>query len=114
MGAGSGSAGSTGSAFFDSDFCEGARSLDEFSNGPALGVTVIGHGRDTALVWHGAKGGNLLTDDVIAIRDRLRDVQRTRPCAQCWTSCRGFAECMQKPPRLRQFKEFFTSVRPHA
>ena len=34
--------------------------------GPAIGVTVIGHGRDTTLVWHGAKGGNLFTDDGLA------------------------------------------------
>jgi hypothetical protein len=31
--------------------------------GPAVGVTVIGHGRDTTLVWAGPKGGSLLTDD---------------------------------------------------
>jgi MoaA/NifB/PqqE/SkfB family radical SAM enzyme len=58
--------------------------------------------------------GNILADDVLAIRDRLLKVQRTRPCAQCWTSCRGFAECMHKPPRWRQFREFFISVRPRA
>jgi len=58
--------------------------------------------------------GNILTDDVLAIRRRLTDVQRTRPCAQCWTSCRGFAESMQSPPRWRQFKEFFISVKPRA
>ena len=58
--------------------------------------------------------GNILTEDAPMLRERLLDVQRTRPCAQCWTSCRGFAECMHKPPRLRQFREFFTSVRPRA
>jgi MoaA/NifB/PqqE/SkfB family radical SAM enzyme len=58
--------------------------------------------------------GNLLTDDIGAIRRALAEVQRTRPCAQCWTSCRGFAECMHRPPRWRQFREFFTSVRPRA
>ena len=58
--------------------------------------------------------GNLLTGDVRAIRDRLIQVQKASTCAQCWTSCRGFAECIQKRPRLRQFKEFFTSVRPRA
>jgi MoaA/NifB/PqqE/SkfB family radical SAM enzyme len=56
--------------------------------------------------------GNVLADDVMAIRDRLRERQRAQPCAQCWTSCRGFAECMHKPPRWRQFREFFLSVRP--
>jgi len=57
--------------------------------------------------------GNILGEDVMSIRDRLRAVQRTRPCAQCWTSCRGFAECMYKTPRLRQLREFYVSVRPH-
>ncbi len=57
--------------------------------------------------------GNLLTDDALEIRQRLLDVQRKSDCAQCWTSCRGFAESMYKPPRLRQYKEFFISVKPH-
>jgi MoaA/NifB/PqqE/SkfB family radical SAM enzyme len=57
--------------------------------------------------------GNILTDDICDVRGRLHEVQRTRPCAQCWTSCRGFAESMMKPPRLRQFREFYTSVKPH-
>ena len=57
--------------------------------------------------------GNILTDDIREIRDRLHAVQRERECSQCWTSCRGFAESMRKPPRLRQYREFFTSVKPH-
>jgi MoaA/NifB/PqqE/SkfB family radical SAM enzyme len=55
--------------------------------------------------------GNILTDDVFAIRDRLARLRAERPCAQCWTSCRGFAECMYRPPRARQFREFYTSVK---
>jgi len=31
--------------------------------GPAIGVTVVGHGRDTTLVWDGGEGASLLTDD---------------------------------------------------
>jgi MoaA/NifB/PqqE/SkfB family radical SAM enzyme len=58
--------------------------------------------------------GNVLRDGATALRDRLLAVQKSRPCAQCWTSCRGFAECMHKPPRWRQFREFFISVRPRA
>lgn len=58
--------------------------------------------------------GNILTDDVRELQERLLQVQRTRACAQCWTSCRGFAECMHKPPRWRQFRELFISVRPRA
>jgi len=57
--------------------------------------------------------GNILTDDVIGIRNNLWRLQRERACNQCWTSCRGFAESMQQPPRLRQFREFFHSVKPH-
>jgi len=34
--------------------------------GPAIGVTVIGHGRDTTLVWGGEKGGSLFTDDGVS------------------------------------------------
>ncbi|MCX7050051.1 MAG: radical SAM protein [Candidatus Sumerlaeota bacterium] len=55
--------------------------------------------------------GNILTDDIYAIRDRLHQVQRERVCAQCWTSCRGFAESMTMRPRMRQFREFLNSVK---
>ena len=57
--------------------------------------------------------GNILTDDVAAIRKRLWHVTDTQPCADCWTSCRGFAESMFMPPRLRQYREFLRSVKPH-
>ena len=57
--------------------------------------------------------GNILTDDVHTIRKRLADRTDTQPCAQCWTSCRGFAESMFMPPRLRQYREFLHSVKPH-
>ncbi|MBM4063289.1 MAG: radical SAM protein [Planctomycetes bacterium] len=57
--------------------------------------------------------GNMLTDDVLAIRDRLLRVQREQACAQCWTSCRGFAESMTMRPRWRQLREFHHSVKAH-
>jgi MoaA/NifB/PqqE/SkfB family radical SAM enzyme len=57
--------------------------------------------------------GCILTDDAKAIRRRLLEAQQSGHCAQCWTSCRGFAECMYKKPRLRQLREFYVSVRPH-
>jgi MoaA/NifB/PqqE/SkfB family radical SAM enzyme len=57
--------------------------------------------------------GNILRDSMETIRRRLWQRQRDQQCAQCWTSCRGFAESMTRPPRLRQFREFFVSVRPH-
>ncbi|PKK91858.1 MAG: hypothetical protein CVV64_00065 [Candidatus Wallbacteria bacterium HGW-Wallbacteria-1] len=55
--------------------------------------------------------GNLLTDSVRLINRRLRSVQANKECNKCWTSCRGFAECMFKAPRLRQFREFYCSVK---
>jgi MoaA/NifB/PqqE/SkfB family radical SAM enzyme len=57
--------------------------------------------------------GNILTEDIGELRSRLRDVQARRPCAQCWTSCRGFAESMYARPRRRQFREFYRSVKGH-
>jgi MoaA/NifB/PqqE/SkfB family radical SAM enzyme len=57
--------------------------------------------------------GNLLDTSAREIYRRLRRLQRTQPCAQCWTSCRGFAESMFQPPRLRQLREFINSVRPY-
>ena len=55
--------------------------------------------------------GNILTDDILDIRDRLHAVQSASRCNQCWTSCRGFAESMYARPRMRQFKEFLHSVK---
>ncbi len=57
--------------------------------------------------------GNILTDGMPGIRRRLRDIQKRQACSQCWTSCRGFAECMFRPPRMRQIKEFLNSVRSY-
>lgn len=34
--------------------------------GPATGVLVVGHGRDTTLLWDGPKGGKLLHDDGVS------------------------------------------------
>lgn len=57
--------------------------------------------------------GNILREEIGDIARKLRAVQRSSDCAQCWTSCRGFAECMAKPPRMRQFREFYSSVKRH-
>jgi hypothetical protein len=35
-------------------------------NGPLLGVTVIGHGRETTLIWDGDPGGVMFADDGVA------------------------------------------------
>jgi len=57
--------------------------------------------------------GNILNEDIFEIRRRLWKAQKERECSQCWTSCRGFAESMFMPPRLRQLREFYHSVKPH-
>jgi MoaA/NifB/PqqE/SkfB family radical SAM enzyme len=56
--------------------------------------------------------GNMLEDDILELAARLRRRQREKPCAECWTSCRGFAENMRRPPMTRQWREFWNSVRP--
>ena len=55
--------------------------------------------------------GNILRDDARTIAHRLQELRDTQPCAKCWTSCRGLAESMLRPPRTRQFREFYTSVK---
>jgi len=57
--------------------------------------------------------GNILKEEMPVLRERLFRVQKEKACAQCWTSCRGFAESMFQPPRWRQLREFHRSVRPH-
>jgi len=57
--------------------------------------------------------GNILKDDIREIKSELAILQETKECNQCWTSCRGFAESITKPPRLQQFKEFHNSVKRH-
>jgi MoaA/NifB/PqqE/SkfB family radical SAM enzyme len=57
--------------------------------------------------------GNILADEITYLRDRLRKAQAKGGCAQCWTSCRGFAECLYMAPRIRQFREFYISVKRH-
>lgn len=85
----------------------------------------IGHCRAGALLFNvdtqgrvsrcidtlGESAGNILTDDIQEIRRNLTRQMDETPCSQCWTSCRGFAESMRQPPRLRQFREFFHSVK---
>jgi len=55
--------------------------------------------------------GNILTEEIDQIVSKLRSRQRETDCAQCWTSCRGFAESMIQSPRLRQLKEFHISTK---
>lgn len=57
--------------------------------------------------------GNILTDEITDLRDRLQKAQKKGSCAQCWTSCRGSVESLYMPPRIRQFREFYVSVKRH-
>jgi MoaA/NifB/PqqE/SkfB family radical SAM enzyme len=57
--------------------------------------------------------GNILREDIENIRRKLNERQKTSECNQCWTSCRGFAESLRKPPMFRQLREFYVSVKPH-
>jgi len=57
--------------------------------------------------------GNILSEDVRLIAEKLHSAQQASSCSECWTSCRGFAESMFMPPRTRQIKEFLVSVKPH-
>jgi len=58
-------------------------------------------------------GGNIFKEELPVILENLKDMNRKNPCSDCWTSCRGFSECMYVKPRMRQFKEFYNSVRKH-
>ena len=42
--------------------------------GPLIGVTIIGHGRDTTLLWDGEAGASLLVDDGVA-ESRFEGIQ---------------------------------------
>ncbi len=57
--------------------------------------------------------GNVLREDIFDLRGRLAARNETTDCAQCWTSCRGFAESMTKGNRLRNTLEFFNTIRPY-
>jgi hypothetical protein len=57
--------------------------------------------------------GSVLTEAIQTLRDRLHRQNETVACAQCWTSCRGFAESMYKGNRLKNTMEFFNTIRPY-
>lgn len=56
--------------------------------------------------------GNLLKEQPAMIREKLLRRQLDEKCSQCWTSCRGWAELMHGPMRLRSWKEFYITVQP--
>lgn len=44
--------------------------------------------------------GNILTDDLGVLLDRLAEQHRTNACRDCWTSCRGNIETLRSPRDL--------------
>lgn len=57
--------------------------------------------------------GNIIKESMSAIKMKLWQRYKNQKCALCWTSCRGFAESMYSPPRLRQLKDFLVTVKRH-
>ncbi len=56
--------------------------------------------------------GNILTDDVRALRDRLLASAGSDGCGDCWTSCRGSIEClMYGKNRLANLRAYYRMVR---
>jgi len=57
--------------------------------------------------------GNILTDDVVVLRDRLLSSARSDGCGDCWTSCRGSIESvMYGRNRLGDLRAYYRMVRP--
>jgi radical SAM protein with 4Fe4S-binding SPASM domain len=57
--------------------------------------------------------GNILREEPESIKNKLYAAQRKNACAQCWTSCRGWAESMHGSHRLQTWKEFYISVKEY-
>jgi MoaA/NifB/PqqE/SkfB family radical SAM enzyme len=56
--------------------------------------------------------GNILTDDIQAIRTTLLARQRASTCARCWTSCRGSIETMMYgKPRMTNLRDYYRLAR---
>jgi MoaA/NifB/PqqE/SkfB family radical SAM enzyme len=57
--------------------------------------------------------GNILTDEMPVIAQRLRQRQRANACRECWTSCRGSIESLLygRRPLLNLF-DYFQMTRP--
>jgi MoaA/NifB/PqqE/SkfB family radical SAM enzyme len=57
--------------------------------------------------------GNLLDEPLEPLVDRLATQGQTHPCAECWTSCRGFGDIIAGPGNLvRTLGDFYQVVRP--
>lgn len=56
--------------------------------------------------------GNILTDDIRVLRDRLLSTARSQGCGDCWTSCRGSIESlMYGTNRLADLRACYRMVR---
>ncbi len=67
--------------------------------------------RQALEVWRHPFWERYAHDDLDELLRRLQRRAQEEPCAGCWTSCRGFAESMYARPRLRQWREFYHSVK---
>lgn len=57
--------------------------------------------------------GNLLTEKPRDIKAKLLQAQRENNCAQCWTSCRGWAEQMHGPSYIKSWREFLITIQDY-
>ena len=59
--------------------------------------------------------GNILTDDIFELEQRLRERHKTNQCRTCWTSCRGSIEVVRHGRRkLANLVDYHQMARPVA
>jgi MoaA/NifB/PqqE/SkfB family radical SAM enzyme len=59
--------------------------------------------------------GNILTDDIFELEQRLLARHRTNRCRDCWTSCRGSIEAVRHGPgKLANLLDYYRMTRPVA
>jgi len=59
--------------------------------------------------------GNILTDDIFVLEQRLLERHKTNQCRDCWTSCRGSIEALRYGQnRLANLIDYYQMTRPVA
>ena len=56
--------------------------------------------------------GNILTDDIFTLRDRLRAAHAGNQCKACWTSCRGSIESLKGARFFTNLSDYRRMTRP--
>ena len=90
--------------------------IDRFLAGqvPACGAGITGMNVDhrgrvaPCIELAHLEAADLSTEPWAAVRDKLAALAEPRTCTKCWTLCRGATEAMAGPPRLRDWKDFFS------